>query len=190
VPRVRLIGLEKATRRLKGGRTVVNWYAWRGGPRLPGQPGGPEFMAAYNAAVADRKTSKAETLTPLVARYRASPEWGKLADATKAEWSRWLDRIATDATNKDIGGLTFRALDDRRVRSDLLEWRDQWGDRPRTADYAMQVLGRVLSWAVGRGLLARNCAFHGMVGTDSTRRWARFPGQGGQRFHGKVGALI
>jgi integrase len=158
VPRVRLIGLEKATRRLKGGRTVVYWYAWRGGPRLPGQPGSPEFMAAYNAAVADRKTPKAETLTALVARYRASPEWGKLADATKAEWSRWLDRIAADATNKDIGGLTFRALDDRRVRADLLEWRDQWGDRPRAADYAMQVLGRVLSWAVGRGLLTRNAA--------------------------------
>lgn len=61
MPRVRLIGLEKATRRLKGGHIVVYWYAWRGGPRLPGQPGSPEFMAAYNAAVADRKTPNTET---------------------------------------------------------------------------------------------------------------------------------
>ena len=158
MPHVRLIGLEKSTKRLKGGRTVVYWYAWRGGPRLPGQPGSPEFMAAYNAAVADRKTPKAETLVALVARYRASPEWGKLADTTKAEWSRWLDRIAADATSKDIGGLTFRALDDRRVRADLLEWRDQWGDRPRSADYAMQVLSRVLSFGIERGLLVLNAA--------------------------------
>jgi integrase len=88
----------------------------------------------------------------------ASPEWGKLADATKAQWTRWLDSIAQDEGPKDIGGITFRALEDRRVRTDLLDWRDQWADRPRSADYAMQVLSRVLSWAVSRGLLNSNAA--------------------------------
>jgi len=27
------------------------YYAWRGGPRLRGEPGTPEFMASYNEAV-------------------------------------------------------------------------------------------------------------------------------------------
>ena len=57
-----------------------------------------------------------------------------------------------------IGGLTFKALDDRRVKADLLDWRDQWADRPRSADYGIQVLSRLLSWGVGRGLLAINAA--------------------------------
>ena len=105
MPNVRLKGLEKSVKRLKGGRQVTYWYAWRGGPRLPGHPGEPSFMAAYNAAVADRRTPKAETLAGLVGRYRASPEYAALADATRKEWGAWLDRIAADVGPKDIGGL-------------------------------------------------------------------------------------
>jgi len=41
---VRLKGLEKSTKRLKG-RTLVYWYAWRGGPRLTGEPGSPSSEA-------------------------------------------------------------------------------------------------------------------------------------------------
>lgn len=156
MPVVRLKGLEKSTKRLRDGGTVTYWYAWRGGPRLPGTPGSPEFMAAYNAAVADRKTPKDETLAGLVGRFRASPEWAAFADTTKANWAVWPDRICADVDAKDIGGLTFRLLDDRRVKADILDWRDQWGHQPRSADYAMQVLSRVLSFGVSRGLLASN----------------------------------
>jgi integrase len=156
VPVVRIKGLERSNKRLSGGRTVTYWYAWRGGPRLPGELGSAEFMAAYNAAVADRKTPSAETLAALVGRFRASPEWEAFAETTKAHWLPWLDRICLDDGPKDIGGLSFRALDDRRVKADILDWRDQWGDRPRSADYAMQVLSRVLAFGVGRGLLTVN----------------------------------
>lgn len=154
---VRLKGLNRARKRLKDGREVVYWYAWKGGPRLDGQPGSPEFIASYNRAVADRRAPRHENLAALVARYRASPEYlQKLAPATRKEWARWLDRIAADQAALDIGGLPIKALDDRRVRADLLEWRDQWADRPRSADYAMQVLSRVLAFGVDRGLLAIN----------------------------------
>jgi integrase len=158
VPHVRLKGLEQFTKRLKDGRHVTYWYAWRGGPRLPGQPGSPEFMAAYNAAVAVRRAPGDETLTGLVARYRASPDWSGLADTTRKHWSRFLDKIAATEGDLDIGDLTFRALDDRRVRAEVLDWRDQWATKTRTADYAMQVLSRVLAFGVERGLLAYNAA--------------------------------
>src|ERR1700750_1413688 len=96
------------TVQLKGAHSVkaggrMYWYAWRGGPRLPGQPGSPEFIAAYNAAVKDRKTPKDETLSALVGRFRASPEWEKFADTTKANWSVWLDRLCATEGEKDIG---------------------------------------------------------------------------------------
>lgn len=155
--RVRLKGLNQVSKRLADGRTVTYWYAWKGGPRLPGAPGSPQFMAAYNEALAQRRRPAAENLRALAILYRASPEFLGLADSTRAEWTRWLDRIAdVDGSDLAIGGLPYAALDDRRVRADLLAWRDQWADRPRAADYAVQVLGRVLSWGVDRGLLAIN----------------------------------
>lgn len=155
---VRLKGLNRVTVTLASGERVTYHYAWKGGPRLPGKPGSPEFVAAYNAAVAERKTRPGDDLAALVARYRASPEFAKNSDDTRRHWGRFLDRIQTDP----IGQLPREALDDRRVRADLLDWRDQWADRPRQADYAVQVLGRVLSWSVDRGLLERNA----MAGVD------------------------
>jgi hypothetical protein len=46
--RVRLKGINYATKRLADGRKVTYWYAWRGGPQLQGEPGTPEFIASYN----------------------------------------------------------------------------------------------------------------------------------------------
>ena len=50
--RVRLKGINSVTKTLKDGTTVTYWYAWKGGPRLDGEPGDPEFIASYNRAVA------------------------------------------------------------------------------------------------------------------------------------------
>lgn len=156
---VRLKGLNSKSRTLADGSRVTYWWAWKGGPRLPGKPGDPDFMAAYNEAIAARKARPDEgNLASLVRRYRGSPEFTRNADTTKAEWRRWLDKIEADVGDLDIGGLPLKALDDRRVRADLLAWRDQWADRPRSADYAMQVLSRVLAWGMDRGLLALNAA--------------------------------
>lgn len=158
MPSVRLKGLNWTTKRLASGKVIKHWYAWRGGPRLDGEPGTPEFMASYNRAVEGRKTPVGATLATLVAKYKASPEWAKNADSTKAEWVRWLDQIADDKGECAIGDLTLDQLDDRRVKLELLEWRDQWAATPRSADYAMQVLSRVLSFGVKRGELAINAA--------------------------------
>jgi integrase len=160
VPSVRLRRLNKATKRLASGRVVTYWYAWRGGPRLDGKPGTPEFIASYNQAIAGRTKPVGDTLSSLVARYKASPEWASNAKTTKKQWARWLDRISADddADLLAIGGLPFEVLDSRKVRAKLLAWRDQWAAHPRQADYAMQVLGRVLSWGMDRGLIALNAA--------------------------------
>jgi hypothetical protein len=120
------------------------YYAWRGGPRLRGVPGSPEFHTSYNEAVADRRTPDSGRFKSLVVAYRASTDYAKLADSTKRIWSRWLDRIA------DLFGELRIAQFDRseKIRPVIRRWRNQWADKPRTADYAMQVLSRVLSHAV------------------------------------------
>ncbi|ATC25180.1 tyrosine-type recombinase/integrase [Caulobacter vibrioides] len=158
MPVVRLKGLNRVRKVLKDGSVRVHWYAWKGGPKLEGQPGSPEFIASYNRAVDQRRAPRNDTLAGLVTAYKAAPEFQKLATSTQAEWRRWLDRISADEATNDIGGLTLKLLDDRRTREDVLDWRDQYADRPRTADYGMQVLSRVLGWAVDRGRLAINIA--------------------------------
>jgi integrase len=138
--KVDLKGIARVTAK---GRTY--WYAWRGGPRLRGEPGSPEFMASYNEAIESRRTPDSGRFKSLVVLYRASPDYTKkLADSTRANWSPWLDRIA------DYFGELRIAQFDRpeKIRPIIRRWRNQWADKPRTADYGMQVLSRVLSHAV------------------------------------------
>lgn len=155
---MRLKGLKKVTRRLASGKVEVYWYAWSGGPRLTGAPGSPEFLKSYQDAVEARRAPTTATLAALVAKFRASPEFGKFAASTKREWSRWLDQIASSSGDLALGGAPLEAFDDRHIKSDILDWRDQWGATPRAADYAIQVLSRVLAYGVSRGELALNMA--------------------------------
>lgn len=137
--KVNLRGIAKTSAK---GRTY--YYAWRGGPRLRGQPGSPEFMASYNEAIESRRTPDSNRFNSLVVLYRASPDYKRLADSTRENWSRWLDRIA------DYFGELRIAQFDRpeKIRPIIRRWRNEWADKPRTADYGMQVLSRVLAYAV------------------------------------------
>lgn len=128
------------------------YYAWRGGPPLRGKPGSPEFQTSYNEAIESRRTPDASRFRALVTLYKASSDFTNLADSTKKEWSPWLDRISAH-----FGGLRI-ALFDRpeKIRIDIRKWRSKWADRPRTADYGMQVLSRVLAHGVELGKLGSN----------------------------------
>src|SRR3974377_75660 len=74
------------------GRTY--YYAGRGGPRLRGEPGSPEFHASYNEAIESRRAPDASRFKSLVVLYKASGAYKKLAETTRKNWSPWLDRIA------------------------------------------------------------------------------------------------
>jgi integrase len=109
----------------------VYYYAWRGGPRLRGEPGTPEFIASYNQAIESRKATDAD-------HYKA------LAESTKRNWAPWLDRIS-----QHFGDLSIAQFDrPEKIRPIIRRWRNKWADKPRAADYGMQVLSRVLSYAV------------------------------------------
>lgn len=145
----------------KPGRPVRYYvYAWRGGPLVHKQEGGqrPKITGEIIDAIGAARQKHgafvaAETMKALVVGYRASPEWKKLADTTQSGWRPWLDRIEAK-----FGKARLAVFNDRRIRGDILEWRDQWADRPRSADMAIQVLSRVLSWGVDRGRLEKNHA--------------------------------
>jgi integrase len=128
------------------------WYAWRGGPRLRGAYGTPDFWASYDEAVRERQLPEPGKFRALVTLYKAGP-FQKLAPSTQRIWGSWLDRIADH-----FGTLSIAQFDrPERIRPIIRNWRNQWSDKPRTADYCMQVLSAVLSHAVDPvGKLAGN----------------------------------
>ncbi len=148
--RVNLRGITKVASK---GRTY--WYAWRGGPRLRGEPGSPEFIASYNQAIEDRRIPEPGRFRAVVTRYRASDGYKGLAESTRKNWSPWLDRIGSH-----FGQLRIAQFDrPEKVRKIIRQWRNKWSATPRTADYGMQVLSRVLAFAVDEGDIAGNpCA--------------------------------
>ncbi|RWO41300.1 MAG: site-specific integrase [Mesorhizobium sp.] len=122
----------------------IYWYAWRGGPRLLGTPGSPEFLASYNEAIANRQSPDSGRFRSLVTLYRASTDYKKLAESTRRNWGPWLDRIA-----QHFGELRIAQFDrPEKIRPIIRRWRAAYGETPRSADYGMQVLSRVLSYAV------------------------------------------
>jgi integrase len=140
-----------AKRDIKGLHKVVSkgrvyWYAWRerGAPRLQGKYGTPEFWASYDEAIRARRIPEPGRFRSLVTLYRESGDYQKLADSTKRNWSRWLDEIADY-----FGPLSIAQFDrPEKIRPVIRQWRNRWTDKPRTADFALQVLSRVLSHAV------------------------------------------
>jgi integrase len=70
---------------------------------------------------------------------------------------RYLDLIQDQRSALAIGGLPTAVLADNRVKQHLMAWRDQWRATPRKADYSLQVLSAVLTWAAkDRGLIQAN----------------------------------
>ncbi len=134
-----------------GGRTYV--YAWRGGPRIEASLGTPAFVAAYNAAVESRRLPDIAKMRGVIVRYRASPDFQKLAPSTKRVWTRWLDRI-----DEQFGTLSAAQFDrPDKIRPIIRKWRASFAHQPRTADYAIQVLSRVCSYMVDPlGVIASN----------------------------------
>ena len=150
--RVRLKGLNVKRVRLAGGRVVEYCYAWKGGPRLPGSPGSPEFLAAYNEAVARRPRAGGGALLSIMGAYQASGEFRNLAPRTRADYLKQIVKI-----EGAFADFPVKALADRRSRGEFLAWRDRLAVKSRRqADYAYSVLARILSWAFNRGMTRAN----------------------------------
>ena len=150
---MRLKGLNSCKVTLKSGAVVTYHYAWKGGPRLPGRPGSPEFVTAFNAAHAARKAPVGGSLKAIIGRYKLSPAYKKLGDHTTRAYAKTLDAIQTK-----FGNLSRGALEDPGVRRHFLEWRDEMADTPRTADMAIGVLKTLLAWGVEYSHLSSNQA--------------------------------
>jgi integrase len=150
--RIRLKGINSRKKTLSNGSLVTYYYAWKGGPRLGGAPGTPEFIASYHAAVSAKKIAPTGVLFGLLQAYQSSTEFTDLRDRTRADYVKQIKLI-----EGKFGDLPLAALDTTRMRSIFLAWRDYLAKKSRRqADYAWTVLARVLSWSKHRGLITQN----------------------------------
>jgi integrase len=149
---VRLKGLNRTRKRLADGRIVIYWYAWKGGPRLYGKPGTPEFQASYNEAIAQRARPPQGVMHVVLHAYQQSQDFLGLAARTRQDYIAKIKII-----EKKFGDFPLSALSDRRSRGVFMAWRDQLATTSRRqADYAWAVLNLVLSWGLDRGLVVTN----------------------------------
>ena len=140
-------GVHKRTVR-KRGRTYVYYYHRQTGERLPDDP---SARAARVHAI-NHGPGPEGSLSALVAAYRASPDFLRLSDNTKRDYTRWLNLFEAG----DTGHIPVCEID----REVALGIRDGL-DSPRMADYAVQVLSVLCSYALDRprvyGLRANPC---------------------------------
>src|ERR1043166_1171501 len=150
--RVRLKGINWRTKRLADGTIRTYYWAWKGGPPLRGEPGTPEFIASYNAAVAQKVTPPTGVLFAILRRYQDSDDFLSLRLRTRSDYIKQIKII-----EKEFGDFPLSALSDRRTRGIFKEWRDRLALKSRRqADYAWVVLALVLAWAVDRGDIDTN----------------------------------
>lgn len=150
---MRLKGVHTVRAKLASGQRVTYYYAWRGGPSLKGKPGSPEFVASYHAALSSRSAPAPNTFAALVTEYKASGEFGALADRTRAEYATYLDQV-----REYFGDLPLPAIERKEFRKDVKHWRDSMAATPRKADMALSVLRRVLAFGVDNADLTANVA--------------------------------
>lgn len=114
--RVKLTGLNRNTKRLADGRTVTYYYAWKGGPRLEGKPGSPEFIASYNVAVSTKIKTPSGMLSSILDAFEDSSDFTDLAERTRKDYRKHLRAIAAE-----FGDFPISALDDPRIRGEFAE---------------------------------------------------------------------
>ncbi|MCW5615876.1 MAG: tyrosine-type recombinase/integrase [Rhodocyclaceae bacterium] len=119
-------------------------YHRKTGERLPDEEGARAIkVLEINAKLAALETSNCPddgTMRALIIHFKESPDYKrKIRPRTRADYQHYLD-ILQDR----FGALSVRDIG----REDVIGLRDVFQDRPRVADYFVQVLSRLLSFAL------------------------------------------
>lgn len=132
------------------GKTVWYFRAGRGARvRIPGEYGSPEFLAAYEAAVAGRPVGGVRrgpmegTFAWGLGLYRRSQTWAALSTATRKQRENIFERIEA-------------ALGDSRLsawkRGDIVAGRDKRAEHPAAARHFVEALRGLFRWAMETGI--------------------------------------
>ena len=151
--RIRVKGVNTVRRYRKDGSFVLYRYHRATGRQLTGEPGSSEFIESYAAAETSLRERAKGTISGLIRRFEASPQFADMrADTTQREYRRKFRVI-----EHKWGSAPIAAFNDKQFRTDVLDWRDEIAKRARReADNLTSALARLGSWALDRGELDRN----------------------------------
>lgn len=128
------------------------YYAWRGGPRLQGEPGSIEFIESYVRA--HRKIPQdSDLFAAHVVRYKSSPDFGGRSLKWRAQKQKFLDLILDD-----FGDAPLEVFEDKGIRKDIKRFKAKFKATPRKADQIIGELSTFLNWCKDEGELAQNFA--------------------------------
>ena len=149
--RIKLHGINKVTSK---GR-LYNYHR-RTGTRLKSEPGSPAFMLELEHLDKPVSDQAAGTLSALIEEYKASPEWIRLGSRTQEDYQAVFEFL------KVLGSGKVTDFDAQIVISlrDMAYQPAEKGrkTRRRFANYVVQVLRLLFSWAKPRGWLSTNPA--------------------------------
>lgn len=151
--RVRLKGINTVRKKRADGSIAVYYYHRATKTPLPGKPGAPEFVAAIHEAEKAMLDRHAGTMNGLIRYYTLSPEFAQRAESTKREYRRILTKV-----EKEFGDMPVAALDDPRIRRELLEWRAKIAAESgnREADNRLSIISAMLTWAKDNAHVTHN----------------------------------
>lgn len=111
--------------------------------RLFGEPTDPEWWEAYRTAASLKApVERTDTFKALIKAYKESNSWKTLAEATRSEWTRYLQRI------EDVWGtVQVKALLPKHVAG----LQEKYAATPASANNLLKALTGMLSWAVMHG---------------------------------------
>lgn len=149
----------------KGGRYYIYWYESR-------ERGAEQLGRFSGATLAEAEAAERAGAAEIAARYaelskpRAHPgfmlslirdfethEFPKLAASTRKVWRGHLAQIEIV-----FGETSLRAMQRKGARQLIKRWHEGMGAQPRTANYRLTVLARLLNWGVDEERLSRNPA--------------------------------
>lgn len=134
---------------IKGQDKWRYYFRRKGSPRiaLPGRPGSPAFVTAYNEALAGKarvepsKTIDSGSFAALCKEYENSAEFARLGDLTRREMGYVLHKLEAAHGAKTVKNLQ---------RRHILRWRDEIKDKPGAANKMIRVVKAIMGFAQER----------------------------------------
>jgi hypothetical protein len=162
--KVRLKNINSVAKVLADGTKVTYYYAWKGGPRLKGEPGTAEFVESYQAA-AKQDIARPKNLAALVDRYTSSKEFDKLKPT-----SRTTNLVHFRQIKAKLGELPTTVFGNPKTLDILEDWREKIAERsPSNADAQWFQLSKVLTWGTKRDYVKANPCVGGGTLYDGSR---------------------
>ena len=154
--RVNLKGVNRVKKTVASGEIVYYNYHRATNTKLPDDQNSEEFIEAHYTAQNKIKSigRNRGTLKSIIYEYQSSPSFQGLRERTRKDYLRQIAKI-----EEKFGKMPIALLNDARIRGNFLKWRDGLAKTsPKQADYAITVLGIILSWALDRGFISFNYA--------------------------------